>query len=146
MKPLILGEAFSRQGDLVNAFTGPSGDRLQALCGAQSYLELQCYFTLKNLCKGITWDVREARRTAATLKLPELVILAGRKVAGVYGYGNDTPWYHPQEARFQKYADTTFYVMPHPSGLSRYWNDPENVHAARLFLSMMSMVHTKGME
>jgi hypothetical protein len=35
------------------------------------------------------------------------------------------------------FGNLTFYVHPHPSGLNRWWNDSNNVEAARRFWSKL---------
>ena len=51
-------------------------------------------------------------------------ILLGKRVAAAFGVPTNQPW-------FVWRADVA--VCPHPSGLSRWWNDPENVESCREF-------------
>ena len=55
------------------------------------------------------------------------VLLAGRGVAGAFGV--DLPFFLWAEERGMMVA-----VVPHPSGVSRWWNDPANERRARRFL------------
>jgi hypothetical protein len=83
--------------------------------------------------KGDLFPIEEARlRVGAILQhlygLEDVpVILLGHKVAGVFGV----------KRRFLETEivdGRTFAVFPHPSGVSHYWNDKDNVQRASCFI------------
>lgn len=119
-------------------FAGRSGDRLADLLGAASLRDLRDRYRLVNLLgywpgpspsgKGSAFPLDEARRAAETLPLADGSLLCGRRVAQAYGLAR-VPFLEWIDARGRRVA-----VIPHPSGVSRWWNDPENVRRARIFL------------
>lgn len=83
---------------------------------------------------GSGWNPRAGRIRARELRETfdghPLVVLLGRRVAQcVLPAGAGLPW-------FRRVG--RFVVIPHTSGIVRWWNDPENVERARLFLSGVS--------
>ena len=64
----------------------------------------------------------DAAREAARHVSERPLILLGRRVATAFGV--DQPWFGWRDG---------IAVTPHPSGLSRWWNDPANLEAARVF-------------
>lgn len=93
-----------------------------------------------NLCHP-TWDLKEARVRARRLILnprPWSVIVAlGRKVAGAFEYflGEAVPqWGWVVRWDEDKDSWLTIVGMPHPSGLSRAWNDPGSYDRALALL------------
>lgn len=85
--------------------------------------------------KGTKWDAPAAREKAAAL-IPTFspgarVILVGRRVSTAFGY----PWLSFLTWTYDDHPPG-FYVavIPHPSGIVRWWNSPDNVEAARRFL------------
>lgn len=133
-RPLLLGESPSRDSDPLTPFSGRSGDRLRALLGR----ELEDVFDVRNLLpawagpagKGSLWPRIEARHAALAL-LPEIegrrVVMCGRRVASAFGVRPDVPFL--TWLPLDRYA-----VIPHPSGVVRWWNEPGNVEAAAGFL------------
>lgn len=62
------------------------------------------------------------------------MILLGRRVASaVIPGGAGFPFFRWTERDGARVA-----VIPHTSGIVRWWNDPENVEAARRFLSELA--------
>ncbi len=134
MFTVLLGEAPSRSSDPLRPFSGRSGARLAALAG----FPLADRFELRNLLdawpgaggKGSRWDARSAHVRAAETPLDgRRVIFVGRRVATAYGHGND-PWmtWHDDGRGF------VCAVIPHPSGIVRFWNDPASAAAVGAFL------------
>lgn len=136
MKTLLLGEAPSRTSDPLRPFSGSSGDRLRLVLGGA----LRPSYQLANLFsawpgresdgKGSRWDAREARAAASALDLRgRRVVFVGRRVARAFGH---------ERAPFLEWAEDErgfrFAVLPHPSGIVRWWNEPANVERARSFL------------
>jgi uracil-DNA glycosylase len=142
MRPLIIGEAPARTGDPRRPLMGRSGSRLAALCG----LDLQDYartFARANvlerwpgkLGKGDAFDLPTARLRAALLRRRfvggRLVVLLGLRTARAFGL----PAAYLTPARV---ACANVVVLPHPSGINRWWNDPENVRRATRFLRRLA--------
>lgn len=83
--------------------------------------------------KGSAWNGTAARRRAETLDLTsyDLAILLGRRVAGaMIPGGAGFPFF-----RWTECAGLRMAVIPHTSGIVRFWNEPENVAKARGFLT-----------
>jgi len=116
------------------------------LLDLSSYEELAEVFDLRNLLgetqakkpssKGDLFDRAAARESWIELgsELPPntLLLCAGRAVAKIVGVGHQA-WFesgimHNHRGRFE------VVVIPHPSGISHWWNDPEHVSEARDFL------------
>lgn len=127
----IVGEALSRQGD-GRPLSGPSGARLARLCGV-STVSLRELFELRNLCHAYHWIPSaaelEAGRLVLSMRAGDIAVLLGRKV----------------ESQFSRYRQEfftewdvgacsgKFITSPHPSGLSHWWNNPNNQTRAELF-------------
>lgn len=88
--------------------------------------------------KGSAWNARLAVKWAEelreTLRDYRGVICLGRRVAGVVlPGGGGFPYFRWTESRGAKLV-----VIPHPSGIVRWWNEPENVERAREFLTALA--------
>lgn len=144
MKPILLGQAPARSGD-GRPFSGASGRKLCALTGLEYYDELAEAFDLRNLVtevqmrkarsKGDLFPKATARENWDKMKyrLPmDFVLLcAGRQVASIVGVGKE-PFFSRTVRVFSVVG--IVYVIPHPSGISHWWNDPQNVREAQAFL------------
>lgn len=161
MKPwyALVGEAPSSSTDGEPPFSGRSGRRLAELIGIR-FEDLPCFFELHNLFdrypgsngKGSDFPLDLARDRARELA-PKLVphalpyrrvILAGHRVAQAFGLGTPDPtgndlmtWVSsvprltaPELAE----RDFIYAVVPHPSGVNQWWNEPGNVQRAARFL------------
>lgn len=149
-KTTLLGEAPGRGFDDQPAFSSKSGRFLSDLI----QLDVQETFRCLNLLqrwpgrssgKGAAFPHREARASAEELcqRLAEeaartRIILAGMRVAKALGIRRDVIYF-----RWQPLADVSatlshpqlwVAVMPHPSGVNRWWNDAENKKLAAEFL------------
>lgn len=86
-------------------------------------------FERRNLLAQDRWSIPAARTAAAELALAlqpsDRVVLLGRKVFDAWRPRSLKPW-APFEIR-----DDYFLLLPHPSGLSRAWNDPSAIGRAR---------------
>lgn len=83
--------------------------------------------------KGSAWNGAAARQGAASLDASgyESVVLLGRRVASAtLPGGAGFPFF-----RWTEWRGARAVVIPHTSGIVRWWNDPENVRAAARFLS-----------
>jgi len=128
LKPMVVGEApggkkNARSGDSTLAGAVGSGLRLRNLSGL-THDEWVSGWVRINLCRN-EWDPRKAQEKADYLRRDMFrgrpaIVLLGAKVARAFGY------------EFKPFcsivvAGTTVYTIPHPSGLCRYWNDPDYV-------------------
>jgi hypothetical protein len=128
VKPLLVGEANPYGADPYYALyplpENASGGRLARILGLSEsqYLRL---FDRRNLCP-MEWSAPVARAQAENIRAEgrEHVVLLGAKVARAFGFD---------------YAPFTgskhFYLLPHPSGLCRVWNEPDAVQRARQLLA-----------
>ena len=140
MKPAIVGEAPSMRTS--RPFAGRSGDRLAELFGYESRAALADSWRLVNLLgywpgpettgNGSAFPAAEARAAAARIRLADGSLLCGRRVAAAFGLVN-APYFAWRDVDGRRVA-----VVPHPSGVSRWWNDPENVARAREFLAALA--------
>lgn len=95
-------------------------------------LSVESYMRLdrRNLCAG-GWSMKQARESVARLLRPEtpgVVVMLGRKVATAFNYTAEFfTWQHACPGH-------TLVSIPHPSGLSRAWNDPAAGQRARAIL------------
>lgn len=135
MKIVLIGQAPSRHS--IEPFGGRSGDRLAALSGMAPLAFRQTYERLNLLTsypgkvgKGDAFPRAVARLRAADMVLKLLdrrVVLVGAGVAAAFRV-DDLPiltWVRVYNADFA--------ICPHPSGINRWWNDPDNAAAARAF-------------
>lgn len=132
MKPLLVGEANPYQTDprLAQRFAlypDPPGCAGWRLCKLVMGLEPADYLTRfdrANLCDG-KWGMREARARAAEIqKRLGVSVLFGAKVCSAF------------DVEFKPFAayitgSNDFVILPHPSGLSRAWNEPGAFERAR---------------
>jgi len=141
--PLIIGQAPAKGNNGKPPFAGKSGARLARLAGlGETGDVLPEHFELVNLNrlwpgkkgKGDDFDMVEARSKAADLKIElqttaesRFVLLMGRKVGDAFGW--DLEYLEPNI-----WHNHIFILFPHPSGANHWWNDPENVVAARAML------------
>jgi len=103
-----------------------AGGRLcRVILGLDPHLYLRAY-ARHNLCSG-KWSAPAARLAAAGLleRYPEPlpIVLLGARVATAFGYP------------FQPFTRDLRYVhLPHPSGLSRLWNESGTFERARALM------------
>jgi hypothetical protein len=55
--------------------------------------------------------------------------MLGRRVADVFGVLANVGYFEKK-----LYNGAEAYVLPHPSGVNRWWNDPKNMHTAMVFM------------
>lgn len=144
MKPVLLGQAPARSGD-GRPFTGRSGERLLRLLDLQNYDQLEQVFHLDNVIhhkqdrldgKGDTFPMTLAKQNARIRVLTYQVagyhdvICCGKKVWEALGL---------KPGHFFNGAATgglRFWLFPHPSGVSTFWNDEKNRVEAANFLKL----------
>lgn len=77
--------------------------------------------------KGDAFPIARARRAAGKFKPAGVVLLAGKRVAEAFGERRAYfEWFDLRGARAA--------VIPHPSGISHWWNEPANVARAAAFM------------
>lgn len=145
-RPVFIGQAASRRGDPTKPLTGRPGRKLAGLA-SMTPMEFYLSTVRVNLLprymgsrgRGDAFPMREARRNAtrmAPLLDGRTVVFVGRKVADAFGCRKG--WFDWDEGYFVTGDGTVhihYAVVPHPSGLNRFWNDPYNAREASRFLS-----------
>lgn len=138
-KPLLVGEAPSKNEPLPRPLEGRVGRRLAEYAGLtfEQYIER---FDRVNLLdvrqdtkeKGFEFDMDAARLSArqlmTTIEPGRVVLLLGRRVAEAVGAVKN--YFEPTRL----VDGTTLYVLPHPSGVNRWWNEEANREQVRTFL------------
>jgi hypothetical protein len=92
-------------------------------------------FERRNLLSSLPWSAKRAREAAAALRAElvdgDCLVLLGAKVARAFGYDFEILKKHREIVRedergggFAQLVICRVLVAPHPSGLSRAWNDP----------------------
>ena len=135
MKPLIVGEVNMLSADPKFALypypANGSGGRLARILGLDPLVYLRM-FDRMNLYSRIPvrWSIADARYRAALLAEQQIgrqvVMLLGRRVAEAFCPTSE----HHSWAQIGQY-----YLIPHPSGRCRAWNDPTAIERTRTFLS-----------
>lgn len=137
IRPLIIGQAPSREHGEDEALSGRSGARLAELCGL-TLVEFLEVFDRANLVETFPGKAGkgdrfpspgEARSLAGRFKR----VVGGRRVV-VLGFSTAAAFglTHPAMI-FAPHWGAEFAFSPHPSGVSRWWNDPENLRRATAF-------------
>jgi hypothetical protein len=141
-RPLVIGEAPNRTGLATSPVDGRAGARLANL-GGVTVEEFRRLFVRANVLaswpgagarKGSRFPVAKARHGAARLSRRfvggRLVILLGHRVAAAFGVTDA----YLEPLRIVGRACVVV-VVPHPSGVNRWYNDDANVVRARRFMS-----------
>ena len=135
-KVVLVGQAPSASG--ADRFEGRSGARLATLAEL-SRADFLATFERVNLLpfagkdggKGDAFDASAARLAAGRLA-PSLagrrVVLVGLAVAKAFGLDE------PPLLSWTVHRGMNVAVVPHPSGVNRWWNEPTNVAMAKAFL------------
>ena len=148
MKPLIVGEANPYQTDPRLAqhyamYPYPPRCAGWRLCHKVMQLEEDEYlrrFDRVNLCNG-DWRVFEARRKADDVSRgpdsERAYVLCGARVASTFAFilnrDDFKPFTRHQEVNYDN-RPRSYVIIPHPSGLSRAWNEPGAFERARAVL------------
>lgn len=140
---ILVGEAPSKNEVTETPIAGRIGRRLAA-CAGLSFDEYMARFERVNLlhvrqdtkAKGFEFNAAAAEREALRLRTtwgsfriaynPRVVILLGKRVARAFGV--------PQDYFTLHRLDHEFYVLPHPSGINRWFNEPANTEKFSAFL------------
>lgn len=133
---LFVGEAPGRTPG--PAFWGRGGARIRALAPSLAFKAINLLDRWPGSAgRGARFPRRAAEdgrgRVLAACQGVPVVLFAGRRVARVFGLAR-APYF-----RFVRLADGgRRAVVPHPSGVNRWWNDPANVRRARRFLGRLA--------
>lgn len=165
MQLLIVGEMPTERAGLERAFEGSgSADRLCRLLGVQPG-QLHVVVDTLNVFDGPMpkWNSEEARRNGDQLRALfaqkgySHVLLCGRRVGQALRLSTSEPyfqwgrlWPHPSEEITRRKAERWTIIpvkdvypqvalIPHPSGLSRWWNERENRLTAMRFMAEMAV-------
>lgn len=152
-KVVLLGQAPSRDTDGGEPFSGRSGRRIAELMGIEHH-ELGKRFALANVFdrwpgpsgrgKGDAFPVKRARTLACAMRQGlrgRRVVAFGSQVARILIHDDrgeewilpfgDCDW--PQLMNDEK-PELLLALVPHPSGVNRWWNERDNVARAQRFL------------
>jgi uracil-DNA glycosylase len=145
MKPLIVGEAPSKNEVTERPIEGRIGQRLAA-CAGLSFDEFLQRFDRVNLLhvrqdtaeKGFTFDWTAAREEAKRLErnfvAGQTVLLLGKRVAISFNVPDD---YFVSCMR----SGAILYTLPHPSGVNRWWNEVANLERMSKFMRYIVESH-----
>lgn len=155
---LIVGESGTRGREL--APSSRSGRRLALLLGVDDVREVADTTNVFDEPRYF-FPMHEARQIVAawTIEHDETILL-GKRVAAAFGLRR-CEWFTPYlciadpfegnrcpawlSAEHNNYSLTRAWVVPHPSGLNRWWNDPRNTEHAAHFLrkTIDEALHTR---
>jgi uracil-DNA glycosylase len=135
-RPLLVGEAPSRDGrGRTRAFDGRSGARLSEILGTEFVRDFDAVNLLDRWPgsggKGSTFPVGEARAAASMLLRASdarVLVLCGRRVAAAFGLRD------MEYLSWRMLGPKLVGLVPHPSGVNRWYNEQANQEAARAFL------------
>lgn len=136
VQPLLVGEANPYGAEPGMALyplpERAAGGRLAAILGLTRGQYLR-FFHRTNLCPQ-RWSMRVAREQASIILRVETgpVVLLGRKVAAAFGIYAQSPFTVCEHAEAHC-SSMRLYLVPHPSGLNRAWNEPGAAGRARSF-------------
>lgn len=138
MKPLIIGEAPSKNEEVPQPIAGRVGRRL-ADCAGMTLEDFLTHFQRTNLLQvrqdtalGFEFDHAQASLNAMQIRGSFrgglIVLLLGHRVARAFGltHADYFVQYDIDHAEVR--------VLPHPSAVNRWWNDPENYKQACDFM------------
>lgn len=137
LRPLLVGEAPSREGG--EPMGGRVGARLAAAAGltVDEFLRRCDRVNLLSRCpgkagrpKGHAFPAEEARVAAEALDVRgRVVVILGKRVARACGL-RDVAWLTEVRLRDAELA----FVVPHPSGIVRWYNDPANLDDLKVLM------------
>ena len=124
----------------------PSGKRLADLCGMSPATFRQSFDRINLYSQRVASNKigdQAAGRNLASLLRGRRVLALGQRVLAAIGT--------PEELMSWEFCEDSFIgaTMPHPSGMNRWWNDADNVAAAKAFLMKKvarPCVHVEGPE
>ena len=133
---LFVGQAQSRTTASKPPFSGASAKRLATWLGQthEDFLESHDVMNLvvgwPGRARGVRGDAFDARAAGEAARLAPTagrhVVLLGRAVAAVFGLDGHEPL-----STVSSGIGTVFLLLPHPSGINRWYNEPQHVARAR---------------
>lgn len=142
-KGTMIGEAPGYMGEGKLPLAGWGGDRIAGLARMRGHQELREHFELINLLdyypglsgrgasKGAAFPKDEGRDEAQKLidegELQPPLFFLGHRVATAFGLKR-TEYF-----KWTEVEGLPVVVLPHPSGVNRWWNSEENQRAGRRF-------------
>ncbi len=136
---LVVGQAPSAETVGLPPLSGRSGGRMAALLGGDfrermRVVNLLGFWPGRRGGKGDRFPHYEAAFRARLLRpgAHRAVLLLGRGVARCFGAAG---W---PFLEWRRLGSAPAAVVPHPSGVSHWWNDPGNRAAARAFLGRVA--------
>lgn len=145
--PLVIGQAPGRPTEkgYLSPFEGPCGVRLASLLGVEWH-HFVCMFDRVNLVQE--WPGKSGRgdrfpRARGTISAQEMTlngaldnrktVFLGKEVARCFGFSTMT-----YLEVLTGEPGLEMLLLPHPSGVNRWWNDPKNVRlASKAFKSFL---------
>lgn len=128
---IFVGQGPSENGDPDKPLEGRLGDRLGELLGISDFAPSFSRINLNaqwigKVGKGDVFDTAEGFLAAKVLLRGSWTryVLLGQKVAACFAVKGE-----PLET--VEAIGKQFFLLPHPSGINRWWNDPENVRRAK---------------
>lgn len=129
---------------------GQTGRRLAELCGVPYEVLIECARFVNLLGRwpgrarsgtGDAWQPQAARRYAREVVWPlvterDIVVLLGRKVADAMAVEGEPCGLVVEAGR------PWLVTLPHPSGVNRWWNDPQ--HRRQAVALMQLVAHSAG--
>lgn len=144
MLVLIVGQGPSASSEGLPPFDPStySGRKLCELAGVERAEELGVVVNLLDRYPGrsrkgskgdhfFAWKARQIAKKTPLHRF-DRVVLVGRNVARSFGVG-DRPF-----LRWFEHRGTKVSIVPHPSGVNHWWNDPRNVRRARRFVRRLA--------
>ncbi len=133
---MIIGQAPSRTSDPAEVLRGKSGEKLRTLLG----VSVPKFARIVRVNLSTVYDGKDGKGDAFTpdpdLVLTALAIAHAHDVALVLGKAAARALKLPKGIEYfipTLRKRTTFYVVPHPSGINRWWNATANRKIAERF-------------
>jgi hypothetical protein len=149
-RPLLVGQAPGPRSDPKEPLSGRCGARLAGLCCIEVeefFRRFECVNLIDKFPgkagKGDRFPVNLARRAALCVSkefADRKVVLLGDNVARAFEVGR----IYPPGAFIPMWGGAVC-TFPHPSGVSRWWNEPRNVREARHFWSGLALEAARAM-
>lgn len=135
---IFVGQGPSQDGDPYKPLEGAIAERIGSLLKISDFVEGYARINLNSEWigklggdgKGDVFDGAEGRASAKVLLRGSWTryVLLGKKVADAFDVKGEP-------LQTVKHGVKAFFLLPHPSGINRWWNEPDNVAAASEKLS-----------
>lgn len=147
-RTIIVGQAPARETVGKPAFSGKSGPRFADLLGV-AHPDLWDVFEVFNLLNHFPGDPKDRTKRGdafpliaakmEAVKIREslqgrIVVLVGKNVQRAFGLTGGFFEWRTAFATCEFSSAFDYCTVPHPSGVSFFWNDPQNVKSAREFM------------